>query len=220
MKQYRPVRHAGTFLVVGVGLVAASGCSPTYGTGTPASVQLLDDLGSAASLRGKQNTDIEYRPRPGLVVSTDGELPPPQPSVSSSEQWPESPEETRDRLRAEAELTGDSALSTGDGGTGPYEDPNGPFAYRNKGGRAGDGPPPPGWMVGSDVSDRFRQAQQQAAVSQPAQRRYLSEPPASYRQPAATAPVGELGETEKSKERRRERMAEVEGTGGRKWWPF
>lgn len=214
---------ARTVLALGASAAFIAGCSPTYGTGTPASVQLLDDLGSAASIRGAQNTDIEYQPRPGLVTTTNGgQLPPPQTSVTETERWPESPEQTRQRMRAEATVTGDSALSTGDGrdSVGPYEDPNGPFAYRNRTGRAGSAPPPPGWMVGSDAQQRFREARQQTAVSPATERRFLSEPPTEYRQPAASAPVGEFGESEQTKQRRRERAAEIEGTGGRKWWPF
>jgi hypothetical protein len=201
-----------TLLSVGLAALALSGCSPTYGTGTPAAAQLLDDLSSAATIEGQQNTDIAYKPRPGLVPPPEeGALPPPQTSVAETERWPESPEETRARLRAEAAVTGNSALSA--------NDPNLPGAGADAVtvGGAADGPPPPGSLNDPQSRQRYLEAQQLARASAPAERNFLSEPPLEYRRPAETAPVGELGETERTKQRRREAIAE-RGDGG--WWPF
>lgn len=207
-------RIAGTAVVLGVAALVLSGClgSPTYGTGTPATEQLLDDVSSAITIGGPKNPDIEYRPRPGLVTPPDdATLPPPQTSVAASEQWPESPEETRERLRAEAEL--------GDGGDSPLA-PNTGYSgiAPTVVGGAADGPPPPGSFNDDAARERYQQAQELARASNPTQRNFLSEPPVEYRQPAATAPVGDLGETERTKERRRERSARVESP--RRWWPF
>ena len=47
-----------------------------------------------------------------------------------------------------------------------------------------------------------------------AQRVYLTDPPSEYRQPAETAPYGELGETEATKERRRKKAAKAGENGG------
>lgn len=44
----------------------------------------------------------------------------------------------------------------------------------------------------------------------PTERRYLSEPPLAYRQPAATAPANELGKDEWKKERDRKKAAKKE----------
>ena len=44
-----------------------------------------------------------------------------------------------------------------------------------------------------------------------ANRKYLSEPPLTYRQPAATAPVNDIGEDEFKKERRAKAAARKKG---------
>lgn len=212
MKNVTVLSGGWTLLSVGMAALALAGCSPTYGTGTPATVQLLDDVSSAASIQPQQNTDIEYRPRPGLVPPPqEGALPPPQTSVAETERWPESPEETRARLRAEAAATGGSALAA--------NDPNLPGAGADavSVGGAANGPPPPGSLSDPRSRQRFLDAQQVARASSPSERNYLSEPPLEYRRPAETAPVGDLGETERTKQRRRESIAE-RGEGG--WWPF
>ena len=42
----------------------------------------------------------------------------------------------------------------------------------------------------------------------------------TYRQPAETAAVGDLGESERAKEKRWKEEAAKDGTGKRKWWPW
>ena len=213
------MRLAATAAMLGGAAMTLSGClgSPTYGTDKTATEQLLEDLGDAASIRPQQGTDIVYRPRPELVTppSTDP-LPPPQESVARSEAWPESPEETRQRLLAEADLSG---------GTGNFSSP---LARRETQIQRSTGSVR-GPVAGDDVhlsaresresQERFRQAQQVARASDPTTRNFLSEPPIDYRQPAATAPVGDLGESERTKERRRLREAQ-KGSPRRQWWPF
>lgn len=180
-----------------------SGCigGPTYGTDKTQTEQLVDDLGNAISLPTNKAASIQYAPRPGIVQPPKGDLtlPPPQPSVASSENpnWPESPEETRKRLVAEVDESNvGKSIKTG-------ESP-----------RMIDG----GRPVNSDQQvQEFRQALsvQQGKYTG---RRFLSDPPTGYRQPSATAPVGELGTPEKQKERERLAAAKKEKSGG--WWPF
>ncbi|WP_099865342.1 hypothetical protein [Pararhizobium haloflavum] len=218
MKRVELIRIAATVAAFGAGTMVLSGCmgSPTYGTDQTAAEQLLDDLSSAASIRTPQGADIEYQPRPDLVTPPDNaQLPPPQPSVASSEQWPESPEETRDRLRAEADLSGGQAA----GLNAPRTGYTGSRAYPPVVGGGADGPPPPGSQDTRESQERYRAAQEVARGSNPTRRNFLSEPPLDYRRPAETAPVGDFGETERSKERRRERLAERPGNE-RRWWPF
>ena len=180
----------GTFL---------SGClsSPTYGTDKTSSEQLFEDLGNIASLKTQKGETIDYKPRPDLVAPpTTNSLPEPQVSVVKNEQvWPESPEETRARLVAEITANQDrpgyvSPLST----AGP------------------DGKS----LTRKEQAEAYRQARaiQQGAYQE---RRFLSDPPAGYKIPASTAPIGELGETEREKEQRRKEGATVKGSGKR-WW--
>jgi hypothetical protein len=212
------MRVAMSVAVLGASATALTGClgSPTYGTDKTATEQLFDDLGAAASIRPQQGADIVYQPRPDLVTPPDTtNLPPPQTSLASSEQWPESPEETRDRLRQEADLAGTRA-----GFQSPLA-PRTTFTGRERVllGGAADGPPPPGSQNNRESQQRFRAAQEVARGTNPTRRNFLSEPPLDYRQPAATAPVGELGESERAKESRRREAAERPG-GSRRWWPF
>ncbi|MDR0252734.1 MAG: hypothetical protein LBI75_06070, partial [Brucellaceae bacterium] len=63
------------------------------------------------------------------------------------------------------------------------------------------------------IAAAAKQAQIDRAGGSATQRKYLSEPPVSYRQPANTATVGDLGEDEAKKERRRK----AEATGSKSW---
>lgn len=102
-----PVALAAT--VAGSCLLLA-GCigAPTYGTGTPADVQLFNDVSNIASMDSKRRT-VDTRPRPELVKpASTAVLPPPQRDIASASnpQWPESPEARRKRLLQQAEIQG------------------------------------------------------------------------------------------------------------------
>jgi len=194
--------------------LALSGClGPTYGTGTPATTQLVDDLGSIASIGSpRKGADIDYKPRPAIVKPSDtANLPAPQQNVAENNPaWVESPEETRARLVAEADANAGntnyrSPLARRSGATDQK-------SYEVTGsGKPGD--------LNSQGADfRKRRQIQQGAYSD--RRRFLSDPPLAYRKPAETAPVGDLGESERTKQRRREKEAAKAGTGKRKWWPW
>ncbi|GAA5105763.1 hypothetical protein GCM10023261_05450 [Bartonella jaculi] len=60
---------------------------------------------------------------------------------------------------------------------------------------------------------------QRAQAGSAEYRRYLTEPPLSYRQPAKTAPVGQQGKDEALKERER-KSASKKAAGKKSWWPF
>ena len=206
-------------------LIAASltlsGClGPTYGTDKPSTVQLIDDLGNIATLSGTNKAEgIEYKPRPAIVKPSDtASLPAPQQNVvNDNPAWVESPEETRRRLIAEADANPNDpafrsplARRVASGGATPAV-----------GGRAADGPPTPVEVL--NTAEQRRAYQESRKIQQGAysdRRRYLSDPPLTYRQPAETAPVGDLGEPEKVKERRRISEAKKAGTGKRTWWPW
>jgi len=199
-----------------------SGClGPTYGTDKPSTVQLVDDLGNIASLgQTKKGAGIEYKPRPAIVKPTDtASLPAPQQNLAENNAaWVESPEETRARLIATADANSD--------GTG-FSSPLAKRVSSSSGpgvttvGRAADGPPTERDTV---RSEKQRQAYKEARKIQQGaytdRRRYLSDPPLTYRKPADSAPTGDLGEPERAKERRRISEAKKAGTGKRSWWPW
>ncbi len=193
---------AGTFAI------ALSGCmGPTYGTDTPATVQLFEDVSGAISLGSKQRDPIAYTPRPELVrpASLDV-LPAPQAAAQDANPaWPESPEQRLARVREEATANQDNNLyrspvnsgsrwQAGDRGVPPVENPQ---------------------QTREELQRRMAESQQGSAT----QRRFLSEPPVNYRQPAESAPAGELGEEEWRKERRMQ-AATGERTGIRSLIPW
>jgi hypothetical protein len=199
------------------GLLAAtaalSGCmGPTYGTDKPAMAQLGDDLGAAVAIGGGKDDSkakIRYNPRPTLVVAKQDEsgnavLPAPEQSLANRENnpnWVESPEETRARLRKEAE---DNKLNQN------YRSPL----------LAGNGQA--GQMTETQKWEAFRAAKANAETTDvTARRRSLSDPPAQYRSADAAA-LTDLGEPETKKEARRKKEAEAaSSTGNSAWWkPF
>ena len=189
--------------------------SPTYGTGTPADVQLLEDVTGVLTISPKDEAPIEYKPRPELVKPTTPttDLPPPQENIvtASAEVWPESPEEKRARIRANAtenrdnpgfepEIINDISGAAGSSGSKAND--------RSADSGVGLLPPDNGPKV-----DTTKAKQQLAASKQgsPTVRRTLTEPPLEYRLPAETAPVDELGEDEYTKERRLKAAAKRKG---------
>ncbi|AYC99791.1 lipoprotein [Neorhizobium sp. NCHU2750] len=199
------------------GLLAASaalsGCmGPTYGTDKPAMVQLGDDLGAAVAIGGGKDEDkakIRYNPRPTLVVAKQDEtgheaLPAPEKSLANRDNnpnWVESPEETRARLRKEAE---DNRLNQN------YRSPL----------LAGDGTA--GQLTETQKWEAFRKAKAAAETTDVSGGRHsLTDPPAAYRS-ADPAALADLGEPESKKEARRKKEAEAASTGSNSaWWkPF
>nr|WP_235897671.1 hypothetical protein [Mesorhizobium microcysteis] len=178
--------------------------SPTYGTGKSANQQLVEDVTGILSIGPRERgPEIAYNPRPGLVKPASLEvLPEPQQDMASSEnpQWPESPEERRARIRADATANQDNPFyrpevapsGTGSTQTASYD----PERWASE-------PVTRNPNARSEVQRRLREQNQ----GSPTTRRYLSEPPVTYRQPAATAAAGDIGEDEAVKERRAQRAS-------------
>ncbi len=160
-----------------------AGCmsSPTYGTDKTANEQLIGDVSGILSLAPKNKNQIEYKPRPELVKPTKGEvanLPDPQEDITrtASAAWPESPEQRRARLRAEA---------TANQGNSSYDSPivNDTSPRRPRRRRPRPAGPLP---AAGDFAEEGKSAQQRAEFNKrlaenkqgsPTSRKYLSEPP-------------------------------------------
>lgn len=200
--------------------LALSGClGPTYGTGTPATTQLVDDLGNIASIGSpRKGADIDYKPRPAIVKPSDtASLPAPQQNVAENNPaWVESPEQTRARLVAEADANV---------GNTNYRSPLArrvTSASRSSVLNKGEQSAPASFLLNNNENQgaQYRKGRQIQKGAYSDRRRFLSDPPLAYRKPAETAPVGDLGESERTKQRRREKEAAKAGTGKRKWWPW
>ena len=191
-----------------IGVLLGACTSPTYGTGKTAAEQLVDDLGNATSITGndQEKRNLKYSPRPGLVVPAQAraeQLATPQQNMASREnnpQWVESPEETRERLREEADANKNNPH---------YRSPL----------LAGDGKA--GTMTEAQKWEAFRQAKANAESPGIAgQRRTLTEPPVQYRV-ADSANLTDLGEPELKKERERKKSAAAASSNSSSWWnPF
>lgn len=202
-----------------VSAIALSGCmsSPTYGTDKTANEQLLGDLSGAVSLSPKRRDPIDYKPRPDLVKPAPGQkenLPPPQESIeTASANWPESPEQRRARIRADA-----TAHQNDPNYQPTVSDDTQPAAQSTK--SSGFINHKPDWAPEGPAKSDTAEIQRRLVESKqgnPTVRKYLSEPPLAYRQAADTAPQNELGEDEYKKERRLKAQAEGKKSGWFDW---
>ncbi len=197
----------GVALAAVVASLSACMGSPTYGTDKPADVQLLEDVTGVLTISPKNEAPIEYKPRPELVkpVST-AQLPPPQDSINtaSNPAWPESPGQRRARVRAEATINRDDVNFQPE----VYDEVARAAPRRTFRRTRGDDLGANGNTLlegsGGDQRKEFNRRLAANTQGSPTSRRYLSEPPLDYRQPAATAPAGDIGEDEWRKEKRRE----------------
>ena len=194
-------RVGTTFLGLALAGLALSSCvgGPTYGTSQTASEQLLDDLGSIASIgSAKRKADVAYEPRPGLIVPSDkGKLVDPQQSLAGKDNpnWVESPEEARKRLIADADANANN--------------PNyrSPLLVNPNTGKP---------LTEGEQLAAFRAAKAQTQGTYSDRRRFLTDPPLAYRK-TDSANLTDLGTPEKEKEKLRQKAAEQAGTG-KQWW--
>jgi hypothetical protein len=218
-----------------------AGCvgSPTYGTGTPADEQLLKDVTGVFDITPQRNAQIDYKPRPEIVKTADtSTLPPPQDSVASisNPNWPESPEQMRARLRADATANRENPNyrpgvtdSRQEDVAAPETDPRNPriVDYTGKGNSSPVSPritsaaaydriPGNHEPTTDNAREEFNRRLAEQKQGSPTQRRYLSEPPLDYRVPADTAPVNDIGVDEWKKEKRQK--AEARKKSGESSW--
>lgn len=192
-------RVAGTLIVLsGVSLGAAGCMGPTYGTDKTSGEQLIEDLGDSMSLApAKRAERLAYQPRGDLIKPTEAKLVEPQQNLASKDNpgWLESPEQTRDRLKAEADENADDAS---------YRSPLMVSVTEGK------------VKSVEQQAAEYRQARK-IAEGRENKRRFMSDPPLEYRQVDDPAKLTELGETEATKEKKRLDEAKIAGTG-RKWY--
>ena len=202
----RELRVVASIAALMAGGLMLSGCigGPTYGTDKSAGEQLVDDLGSAISLAPPKKDPVKYQPRAGLVLPPKQQqtaLVEPQQTLASRETnpaWIESPEETRDRLREEADAN--------------KNNPNyvSPLAKASANGRQ---------LSAKEQQAASREARKLEMGAYSDKRRFLSDPPLEYRRLPEDAET-DLGEPEKDKARRRKKEAQIKNSGTKWWWPF
>lgn len=219
-------------MMAGAGVVAASlsGClGPTYGTGKSQGETLFDDLNNVVSVgdssAGRDARIAASNPRPDLVKPENTTiLPPPQPTRVAAN-MPESPEQRSARLQAAA-YQGDGPIPADIATARKESVPQGYLDRTTNGGGGLDAlsrenentvlSPEQLKGRGELLRQRLRDQRQGSADT----RKYLSEPPISYRKPAASAPVGDPGVDEEVKERRMRNDRETLASKIRNLLPF
>ena len=186
------------------GLIAASiglsGCvgGTTYGTGVSQGQETLEGVFNMFSLGSKKQKKIDYSARANLIIPSDKEAlrePISVESSTSNPDWPESPEQKIARVRG--------AVTEADERSGeiPLEE-----MLRKKEGirivntkrksvNRIDGPDGDDTMevMFSDQSKKIKKRRAELAYSTGPKRKFLTEPPESYRNPADSAVAGDLG---------------------------
>jgi hypothetical protein len=191
-------RVAGTLIVLSALAFSASSCmGPRYGTDKPATEQFVDDLGDAASLSPKKSNTLAYQPRGALVKPANPTLIPPEKNLASKDnpQWVESPEETRTRLKAEADENSSN---------GNYRSPLAQSVTEGK------------VLSPEQQRAQFREARKIQDGRYSDRRRFMSDPPLEYRK-ADPAALNDLGTPEAQKEKERKKQAAIAGSGTQ-WW--
>lgn len=187
--------------LIGAGIVlgaaaALSGCASavTYGTGTSTTMQTVSDLTGILTLSGRKNEDeIAYEQRPGLVQPPTNNLPAPEDQSVTAANWPQDPDVIAARQRAanrEAERTmSETEFAQRDPGINLPPQPRREAPRREDGVAltaaqevqlAGGADP-----LGAARSTRSGSLDEQGRPV----RRYLTEPPVEYREPDPNAPT-------------------------------
>jgi hypothetical protein len=214
MRKSNGFRAAARLIALCAVAASVSAClGPTYGTDKSSTEQLIDDISNIATVKPDRGPAIDYKPRPTLVRPPEtASLPQPQQNVvENNPAWVESPEETRERLVASADENGNAV---------GYRSPLATVQRSDGVARVGpkpsvkDGSPSPLAMLRAEQQNKtFRENMKIQKGAYSDRRRFLSDPPLDYRKPAESAAAGELGESEKDKERRRVAEATKEKKG-------
>jgi hypothetical protein len=184
-----------------LGLALAACSQTTYGTGTAAGMQTLEDLSGLVSLGSPDKEAINYQPRPKIVAPPPGApLPPPgETTTVAAADWPVDPDLQSKQFKAQVAAR---EKACAENKTDYYcKDPN--FSLPAK--PASDQPVPFSNDPEKDAQKEamstpeqnarakklFADARGNVAVDENGNpiRRYLSDPPPDYRVPDPTAPV-------------------------------
>ncbi|CBI75881.1 conserved protein of unknown function [Bartonella clarridgeiae 73] len=174
-----------------------AGCNlsaPTYGTDKTASLQFVDDITNLASLRSKnKNNQLVMKQRPQLVFPEPNArvvLPPPQVDITEIDSYDEMEvsEQSQKSLQGgvganransndKVSLSSDKKVVTR--GRINIDDSEGIVQFNEK-----------------QQREEYLRRRQEADGGNANYRRYLSEPPLIYRQPAVTASAGQKDKLE------------------------
>jgi hypothetical protein len=203
--------------------LAGCGSSMTYGTGTSPGVQTIEDLAGIVALSSKEKEPVDYKPRPAVVAPpSTAALPAPGSAQGTSQaaNWPRDPDAAK-RAMDEKQRVASAETGPGIALERLSDDPK--FRVANS-------QPKENWYAGrfeqgyhGPVSDAdakkasklFADARKSKTGSVDESgnptRKYLTEPPSTYREPDPTAPT-EISATDKPKKKTKFSLSNL--------WPF
>lgn len=168
-------------------LPGLGGCvqTATYGTGESPEMAIVREL--TGGVMGGKKEAVVYQPRAPLVLPPSGEqLPPPAPAVEVAvAQWPDDPDQGPEAARQYGDENPSDDISSED-----YRrlKPLGRFARAPTAARDRDRDRPADDLRNSRQQRKEFQAALNEAEGIRRERRYLTDPPDTVREPAATAP--------------------------------
>lgn len=175
-----------------------AGCSSTtYGTGEAPELAMFREV--SGGFGGDKKAAIDYQPRAPLVLPPKAELRPPVESAeTAAAAWPDDPDK-----RVAASRYGDPNDNNSRDDLTPEEVARlKPLAALSRDRRADDTDENEKSTLAlirdRDAGKKFEAALAEAEGTGTGERRYLTDPPEEYRQPAATAPT-EFEEIKKKK---------------------
>ena len=189
MRQMSAIRTVLTGTVLLVCSMSVAGCisTATYGTGEAPELSIIK--GVTAGLSGREKEKIEYKPRAPLVMPPQAALPvPSQKAGDADPEWP-----------VEAGTRG-TEIAGGPGATS-RTDPDYVRRLQPLVGSLPADEKPASWdperasqyahletLNNPDARKKFKAAIENAEGGSLSERRYLTDPPKAYSQPAETAP--------------------------------
>ncbi|MEO0496189.1 MAG: hypothetical protein AAF141_02300 [Pseudomonadota bacterium] len=198
--------HFAKLALLAAASLALTGCieSSTYGTGKTQEAQLAGDLAGLLG-GGEKPARIQYVERPNIVKPTNVRaLPAPKAEAGVDPSWPESPSARLERLRRDLESSDPAVRGAAKRELQRSDDAkraDSREVVRQRRIAAGIDPDKAELTQREINRLALRQQQQRKTGGSTTERRFLSEPPTEYRQPASTAVAGETGLTERQKQR-------------------
>lgn len=167
-----------------------SGClsTATYGTGESPELSIIKGVTGSFTGVGKEKKKVEYKPRAPLVMPPAANLPEPVRTAAADPDWPTEPgargEQVEDPLGNTSRSDPDYVRKLKPL-VGALPENERPASYDPE--RASDRAHLEG-LRNPDARKKFKAALADADGTNRTDRRYLTDPPAVYRQPAETAP--------------------------------
>jgi hypothetical protein len=171
--------------------MAMSGCisTATYGTGESPEMSIIKGVTGGLTGIGKEKEKVVYKPRAPLVMPPENSLPTPVETASADPNWPVEADAPGAEVEADAlgntSRTDPNYVRKLQALVGALPASKRPASYDPE--RAADEAHLEG-LRNPDARKKFKAALADADGTNSTERRYLTDPPTAYREPAETAP--------------------------------